>query len=195
MLIFLYKEQKKIGDIRWVTSWRGSVAGVTGVPTAPRVVEAPLGAAMLAAARATSRAATGAAADESGNEAGLTAVTPVASGAVVSPGTAVVGSGTRVAGVDRGGGGLTARPLPLVGGGCRLSDGDTEEVVQQVEGHPGVGGPGAVYRPPPRVGGDDVGVAGVPLPCNQVAGRDNGAVGEGTEALLEEGVEPPQILQ
>ncbi len=149
---------------------------------------------MLAAAGA----ATGAAADESGNKAGLTAVTPVAavaSGAVASPGTAVAGTGTRVAGVDRGGGGLTARPLPLVGGGGRLSDGNPEEVVQQVEGHPGVGGPGAVYCPPPRVGGDDVGVAGVLLPCNQVAGRDNRAVGERTEALFEEGVEPPQILQ
>ncbi len=52
-----------------------------------------------------------------------------------------------------------------------------------------------MYRPPPRVGGDDVGVAGVSLPCNQVAGQDNRAVGEGTEALFEEGVEPPQILQ
>jgi hypothetical protein len=66
MPFFLYKKQK-IGDIKWVTSWRGSVAGVTGVPTAPRVVEAPLGAAMLAAARAASGAATGAAPDESGN--------------------------------------------------------------------------------------------------------------------------------
>jgi hypothetical protein len=68
-LLFFYIKNKKIGDIRWVTSWRGSVAGVSGVPTAPRVVEAPLGAAMLAAARAASGAATGAAADESGNEA------------------------------------------------------------------------------------------------------------------------------
>jgi hypothetical protein len=75
---------------------------------------------MLAAARVASTAATGAAAEESGNEAGLTAVTAVAavaSGAIVSPGTAVAGSSTRVAGVNRGGGGLTARPLPLVGGG------------------------------------------------------------------------------
>ncbi len=180
-----------------MASWRGSVAGITRVPTAPRVVEASLGAVMLATAKAT-RAATGAAAEESGNEAGFTAVTAVAlvaSGAIVSPGTTVAGSGTREAGVDRGGGRLTARPLPLVGWRGRLSDGDTEEVVQQVEGHPGVGGPGAVYRPPPRVGGDDVGVAGVPLPCNQVAGRDDRAVGEGTEALFEERMEPLQILQ
>jgi hypothetical protein len=111
---------------------------------------APLGAAMLAAARAASRAATGAAAEKAGNEAGLaafTAVAAVATGAIVSPGTAVAGSGTRVAGADRRGVGLAARLLPLVGGGCWLSDGDTEEVVQQVEGHPSVGGPRAVYRP------------------------------------------------
>ncbi len=50
-----------------MASWRGSVAGITGVPTAPRVVEASLGAVMLATARAASRAATGAAAEESGN--------------------------------------------------------------------------------------------------------------------------------
>jgi hypothetical protein len=99
-----------------MTSWRGSVARVTGVPMAPRVVEAPLGAAMLVAARAASRAATRAAADKSGNEARLTAVTPVAavaSGAVLSPGTTVVGSGTRVAGIDGGGGGLAALLLHL----------------------------------------------------------------------------------
>ncbi len=109
-----------------MTSWRGSVAVVTGVPTALRVVVAPLGAEMLAAARAASRAATGAAAEKSGNEARLAAVTAVAavaSGAIVSPGTAVAGSGTRVAGVDRGGGGLTAQPLPLVGGGASLAMG------------------------------------------------------------------------
>ncbi len=51
--------------------------------------------------------------------------------------------------------------LPLVGRGGWLGEGDTEEVVQQVEGHPGVGGPRAVHRPPARVGGVDVGVAGV----------------------------------
>ncbi len=68
--------------------------------------------------------------------------------------------------------------FPLLGGGGRLGEGDTEEVVQQVEGHPGVGGSRAVHRPPARVGGDDVGVAGVPLPCNQVAGQNNRAVGE-----------------
>ncbi len=185
-----------------MTSWQCSVAGVSRIPTAPRVVVALLGAVMLAAARAASRAATGAAAEETGDEAGLAAVTAVAtavaavaSRAIVPPGIAVAGSGTRVAGADRRGVGLAARPLPLVGGGGWLSDGDTEEVVHQVEGHPSVGGPRAVYRTPPRVGGDDVGVAGVLLPCNQVAGRDNRAVGEGTEALFEEGMEPPQILQ
>ncbi len=52
-----------------------------------------------------------------------------------------------------------------------------------------------MHRTPSGVGGDDVGVAGVLLPCNQVACRDNRTVGEGTEALLEEGVEPPQVLQ
>ncbi len=87
---------------------------------------APLGAAMLATARAASRAATGAAAEKAGNEAGLaafTAVAAVATGAIVSPGIAVAGSGTRVAGADRGGVGLAARPLPLVGGGASLAMG------------------------------------------------------------------------
>ncbi len=182
-----------------MTSWRCSVAGVSTIPTAQRVEVAPLGAVMLAAARAASKAATGAAAEETRDEAGLasvaTAVAAVASGAVVPPGIAVAGSGTRVAVADRRGVGLAARPLPLVGGGGWLSDGDTEEVVHQVEGHPSVGCPRAVYCTPPRVGGDDVGVAGVLLPCNQVAGRDDRAVGEGTEALFEEGMEPPQVLQ
>ncbi len=54
---------------------RSSVAGVAGVPTAPRVVVAPLGAVMLAAAMAASRAAAGAAAEEAGDEAGRSAVT------------------------------------------------------------------------------------------------------------------------
>jgi hypothetical protein len=109
-----------------VASYRCSVAGVARVPTALRVVVAPLGAAMLAAARAASRAATGAAAEKAGNEAGLaafTAVAAVATGVIVSPGTAVAGSGTRVAGADRGGVGLAARPLPLVGGGAGLAMG------------------------------------------------------------------------
>ncbi len=52
-----------------------------------------------------------------------------------------------------------------------------------------------MHRTPSGVGGDDVGVAGVLLPCNQIACRDNRTVGEGTEALLEEGMEPPQVLQ
>ncbi len=75
---------------------------MAGVAAATRVVEAPFGAAMVAAARATSRTATGAASDEAGNEAGLSAVTAVAavaSGAVIPPGTSVLGSGIRVAGV------------------------------------------------------------------------------------------------
>jgi hypothetical protein len=57
---------------------------------------------MVAAARAASRTAMGAAADEAGNEAGLsavTAVTAVASGAVIPPGTSVLRFGIRVAGV------------------------------------------------------------------------------------------------
>jgi len=58
-----------------------------------------------------------------------------------------------------------------------LGEGDPEEVVQQVEGHPGVGGSRAVHRSPARVGGDDVCVAGVPLPGDQVTGRDHRAVG------------------
>ncbi len=40
-----------------------------------------------------------------------------------------------------------------------------------------------MHRPPARIGGDDVAVAGVHLPCNQVAGWNNRAVGERTEAL------------
>jgi hypothetical protein len=83
---------------------RRSVAGVSGVPTAPRVVVAPLGAVMLAAARAASRAAAGAAAEEAGDKAGLSAVaaafTAVTSGTIVLPGTAVAGTGTRVTGAD-----------------------------------------------------------------------------------------------
>ena len=155
---------------------------------------------MLAAARAASIVATGAAAEKAGNETGLAAfaaVAAVATGVIGPPGIAVAGSGTRVAGADGGRVGFAARPLPLVGGWRRrwLGDGDTEEIVQQVEGHPSVGGPRAVYRTPTRVSSDDVGVAGVLLPGNQVAGWDDSAVGEGTEALFEEGVEPPQILQ
>ncbi len=86
---------------------RRSVAGVSGVPTAPRVVVAPLGAVMLAAARAASRAAAGAAAEEAGDEAGLSAgsavtaaFSAVASGALVLPGTAADGTGTGVTGAD-----------------------------------------------------------------------------------------------
>ncbi len=97
--IFYIKNKKKgpsSGDVI-----RRSVAGVS---TAPRVVVAPLGAVMLAAARAASRAAAGTAAEEAGDEAGLSAVTAaftaVASGALVLPGTAVVGTGTRVTGAD-----------------------------------------------------------------------------------------------
>ncbi len=130
-----------------------SVAGVARVPPAPGVVVAPLGAAMLAASRAASIVAAGAAAEKAGNEAGLTAFTAVAAvatGAVVPPGIAVAGSGTGVAGADGGRVGLAARSLPLVGGWRWrwLGDGNTEEIVQQVEGHPSVGGPRAVHRTP-----------------------------------------------
>ena len=94
--------------------------------------------------------------------------------AVLPPGASILGSGIGVAGVAAGGGGrLAARPLPLVGRGGRLGEGDPEEVVQHVEGHPGVGGAGAVHHSPARVGSDDVCVAGVPLPGKQVSGRDH----------------------
>jgi hypothetical protein len=89
---FLYKKQTKEGSTSDEVI-RRSVAGESGVPTAPRVVVAPLGAVMLAAARAASRAAAGAAAEETGDEAGLAAVaavtaalSAVASGALVLPG-------------------------------------------------------------------------------------------------------------
>jgi hypothetical protein len=52
-----------------------------------------------------------------------------------------------------------------------------------------------VHRSPARVGGNDVAVAGVNLPCNQIAGWNNRAVGERTEALFEERVEPSEIIQ
>ncbi len=75
-----------------------SVAGVACVTAATGVVEATLGAAVVAAARAASRAAARAAADESGLSA-VTAVAAVASGAVLPPGTSILGSGIGVAGV------------------------------------------------------------------------------------------------
>jgi hypothetical protein len=52
-----------------------------------------------------------------------------------------------------------------------------------------------VHRPPARVGGNDVAVAGVHLPCNQIAGWNNRAVGERTEAMFEKGVKPSEIVQ
>ena len=130
-----------------------SVAGVARVPPAPGVVVAPLGAAMLAASRAASIVAAGTAAGKAGKEAGLaafTAVAAVATGAVVPPDIAVAGSGTGVAGADGGRVGLAARSLPLVGGWHWrwLGDGNSEEIVQQVEGHPGVGCTSAVHRTP-----------------------------------------------
>ena len=130
-----------------------SVAGVARVPPAPGVVVAPLGAAMLAASRAASIVAAGTAAGKSGKETGLaafTAVAAVATGAVVPPGIAVAGSGTGVAGADGGGVGLAARSLPLVGEWHRrrLCDRNSEEIVQQVKGHPSIGGPRAVHRTP-----------------------------------------------
>ncbi len=78
------------------------------------------------------------------------------------------------------------RSLSLVGRGGWLGEGDPEEVVQHVEGHPGVGGAGAMHFSPAREGSDDVFVAGVPLPGDQVSGWDHRAVGIGAEALFEE---------
>jgi hypothetical protein len=72
--IFLYKKTEKSGSTSG-EKIRSSVAGVAGVPTAPRIEVAPLGAVMLAAARAASRAAVGAATEEAGDEAGRSAVT------------------------------------------------------------------------------------------------------------------------
>ena len=100
---FLYIKNRKTGSTSG-EKIRSSVAGVAGVPTAPRVEVAPLGAVMLAAARAASRAAAGAATEEAGDEAGHSAVTAaftaVASGAIVLPVTAAAGAGTGVAGAD-----------------------------------------------------------------------------------------------
>jgi hypothetical protein len=127
-----------------------SVAGVARVPPAPGVVVAPLGAAMLAASGAASIVAAGTASGKAREETGLAAITAVTTGAVVPPGIAVAGSGTGVAGADRGRVGLAARSLPFVGGWHWrwLGDGNSEEIVQQVEGHPSVGGPRAVHRTP-----------------------------------------------
>ncbi len=51
-----------------------------------------------------------------------------------------------------------------------------------------------MHRPPARVGSDDGAVAGILLPCYQIASWNNRAVGERTEALFEEGVKPSEII-
>ncbi len=101
MQFFFYiKKTEKTGSTSGEKIW----SSVAGVPTAPRVEVAPLGAVMLAAARAASRAAAGAATEEAGDEAGHSAVTAaltaVATGAIVLPVTAAAGPGTGVAGAD-----------------------------------------------------------------------------------------------
>jgi hypothetical protein len=87
--VFLYKTKKvKRSDHRH--QGESSVAGVAGVAAATGVVEATLGAAVVAAARAASRAVARAAADEAGLSA-VNAVAAVASGAVLPPGTSILG--------------------------------------------------------------------------------------------------------
>ncbi len=99
MQFFYIKKNRKKGSTSG-EKIRSSVAGVAGVPTAPGVEVAPLGAVLLAAARAASRAAAGAATEEAGDSAVTAAFTAVATGAIVLPGTAAAGAGTGVTGAD-----------------------------------------------------------------------------------------------
>jgi hypothetical protein len=87
-IFFIQNKKMKRSDDRHQGG--SSVAGVAGVAAATGVVEATLGAAGVAAARAASRGDARAAADESGLPA-VTAVAAAASGAVLSPGTSILG--------------------------------------------------------------------------------------------------------
>ncbi len=66
--------------------------------------------------------------------------------------------------------------------GCRrgrllLFEGPPHDLVHEGESHPGVGTAAAMYGAPTGVGGQDLGRTGAMLGCEEVAGRDDIALG------------------